>query len=136
MSKPASQRIDMTMLGPFACIRTERLLADALAGDEDAKRKLRLLKLPHALCVPYRDRAICELAALIGEQAPGIKPQTLAKIIAAALDSRYADPCFLRFSADERKEISAHAAEVVFWMDGSKATLGYREIGQIVLRGE
>jgi hypothetical protein len=121
----------------FNCIRTERLLADALAGDEEAKRKLRLLRLPHALCVPFRDKAICKLAALISEAkaAQGMKPQTLAKVIEAALAGRYDDRLFLQFGANERHEIASLIAEITFWMDGNKTTLSHRKLGHIIARG-
>jgi hypothetical protein len=122
------------LLGPFNCIRTERLLVDALAGDEEAKRKLRLLRLPHAISAQYRNAAVLKLAVLVSGLAP-CKTQTLAKLIAAALDGRYGERCFLAFTATERENIAAQASEVVFWMDGTKRTLSYREIVRIIARG-
>ena len=120
---------------PFACIRTERLVDAALAGDLRAKEILRRLTLPHDACVRVRDFEICKLALLIRGWSPGISARSLSMTIEAAMHERQADKDLNKFSVEERQEIANHATAVRFWMDGAKTTLHAGEISRVIRRG-
>ena len=121
----------MIMVGPFACVRLERLMQLAESGDENAKAVLKTLTVPHAQCVPFRDRAIVELAELIEYLRPGISARARNHTIAALL--RNMRPSTANgFSADELPELIAAAEKIVFWMDGARTDLSARQIANIV----
>jgi len=129
----------MTIIGPFACIRTDRLVEGVINGDEATRERnkaiLRRVTLPHGECQRLRDFEICKLAALIKQAVPNIVDSIVNRVIAAAIHKRRADPDLGRFSDDERREIATRAAEIVSWMDGKKKTLDAREIGRIIKLG-